>query len=179
MKEYWNRPFEGTIAFTRDGFLRTGDIAKIDDEGFVRIVDRKKDMINVSGLKVYPNEVEEVVAKHPGVADVGAVGVSDESSGEAVKIVVVRRDPALTADALMAFCRTYLAPYKVPRVVEFRNELPKSPLGKTLRRALRETEANDALKIDVLAQRERAKYYYHWMEGCYCHLYGVNAGRSF
>ncbi len=144
MKEYWNRPFEGTLAFTRDGFLRTGDIAKIDDEGFVRIVDRKKDMINVSGLKVYPNEVEEVVAKHPGVADVGAVGVSDESSGEAVKIVVVRRDPALTADALMAFCRTYLAPYKVPRVVEFRNELPKSPLGKTLRRALRETEANDA-----------------------------------
>jgi long-chain acyl-CoA synthetase len=143
MKEYWKRPAETATAFTSDGFLRTGDIANIDEQGFVRIVDRKKDMINVSGLKVYPNEVEEVVAKHPGVADVGAVGVPDESAGEVVKIVVVRRDAALTGDELAAFCRTYLAPYKVPRVVEFRKELPKTPLGKTLRRALRETEAAD------------------------------------
>lgn len=137
MPNYWNRAAETAATFTPDGFLRTGDIATIDEDGFVRIVDRKKDMINVSGLKVYPSEVEEVVAKHPGVADVGAVGVLDERSEEAVKIVVVRRNPNLTANELTAFCRTYLAAYKVPRVVEFRNELPKTPLGKTLRRALR------------------------------------------
>lgn len=141
MREYWSRPAESAAAFTEDGYLRTGDIATIDDAGFVRIVDRKKDMINVSGLKVYPNEVEEVVAMHPGVADVGAVGVPDPKSGEAVKIVVVRRDPALTGEALKIFCRNYLAAYKVPRIVEFRKEIPKTPLGKTLRRVLRETQA--------------------------------------
>jgi long-chain acyl-CoA synthetase len=122
---------------TRDGFLRTGDIATIDEAGFVRIVDRRKDMINVAGLKVYPNEVEEVVAKHPGVSDVGAVGAPDSKSGEVVKIVVVRRDPNLSEADLKDFCRKYLAGYKVPRVVEFRDELPKTTLGKTLRRALR------------------------------------------
>jgi long-chain acyl-CoA synthetase len=143
MTEYWNRPAETATAFTLERFLRTGDIATIDEQGFVRIVDRKKDMINVSGLKVYPNEVEEIVGKHPEVADVGAVGVPDESSGEVVKIVVVRRHPALTGDELAVFCRTYLAACKVPRVIEFRNELPKTPLGKTLRRALREAEAGD------------------------------------
>jgi long-chain acyl-CoA synthetase len=137
MKEYWNQPEESAKAMTRDGFLRTGDIATIDEAGFVRIVDRRKDMINVAGLKVYPNEVEEVVAKHPGVSDVGAVGAPDSKSGEVVKIVVVRRDPNLNEADLKDFCRKYLAGYKVPRVVEFRDELPKTTLGKTLRRALR------------------------------------------
>ncbi len=138
MKAYWNRPEETTKVMTSDGFLRTGDIATIDECGFVRIIDRKKDMINVSGFKVYPNEVEEVVRMHPGVLDVGAVGVPDALSGEAVKIVVVKRDPALTAGDLKAFSRQYLAAYKIPRVVEFSDELPKTILGKVLRRALHE-----------------------------------------
>jgi long-chain acyl-CoA synthetase len=138
MKGYWNKPVETAIVMTPDGFLRTGDIATIDGNGFVRIVDRKKDMINVSGLKVYPNEVEEIVSMHPGVLEVGAVGVPDPASGEAVKIVVVKRDPLLTVEDLKAHCRKYLTAYKIPRVVEFRKELPKTNLGKILRRALRE-----------------------------------------
>ena len=138
MKAYWNRPEETTKVMTSDGFLRTGDIATIDECGFVHIIDRKKDMINVSGFKVYPSEVEEVVRMHPGVLDVGAVGVPDALSGEAVKIVVVKRDPALTAVDLKAFSRQYLAAYKIPRVVEFSDELPKTILGKVLRRALHE-----------------------------------------
>jgi long-chain acyl-CoA synthetase len=137
MSGYWNNPDETAKVMTSDGFLRTGDIATIDDKGFVRIVDRKKDMINVSGFKVYPNEVEEVVLMHPGVQEVGAVGISDANSGEIVKIVVVKRDPALTAEDLKAHCRRYLTNYKVPRVIEFRTELPKTGLGKVLRRALR------------------------------------------
>jgi long-chain acyl-CoA synthetase len=141
MKEYWNQPEETAKAMTSDGFFRTGDIATIDAQGFVRIVDRKKDMINVGGLKVYPNEVEEVVAMHPGVAEVCAFGVPDEKSGEKVKVAVVRRDPALESAELEGFCRKYLAAYKVPRVVEFRSELPKTTLGKTLRRVLRSTSA--------------------------------------
>lgn len=139
MKGYWNKPDETAKAMTADGFLKTGDIATIDRDGFVRIVDRKKDMINVSGFKVYPNEVEEVVALHPGVQEVGAVGVPNAVSGEAVKIVVVKRDPSLSAEDLKAHCRKYLTAYKVPRVIEFREELPKTTLGKILRRALRET----------------------------------------
>ena len=138
MKGYWNKPVETAIVMTPDGFLRTGDIATIDGNGFVRIVDRKKDMINVSGLKVYPNEVEEIVSMHPGVLEVGAVGVSDPASGEAVKIVVVKRDPLLTVEDLKAHCRKYLTAYKIPRVVEFRTALTKTNLGKVLRRALRE-----------------------------------------
>lgn len=141
MKEYWNQPDETAKAMTSDGFFRTGDIATIDARGFVRIVDRKKDMINVAGLKVYPNEVEEVIAMHPGVADVCAFGVPDEKSGERVKVVVVRRDPTLESAELEGFCRKYLAAYKVPRHVEFKNELPKTPLGKTLRRVLRSKSA--------------------------------------
>jgi long-chain acyl-CoA synthetase len=140
MKEYWNKPEETAKVFTPDGYLRTGDIATIDADGFVRIVDRKKDMINVSGLKVYPNEVEEVVSLHPGVQEVGAVGVPDAISGEAVKIVVVKRDPSLTVEDLKTHCRKYLTGYKIPRFVEFRKDLPKTNLGKILRRALR----NDA-----------------------------------
>ena len=135
---YWNRPEETARIFTADGFLRTGDIAVIDDKGFVTLVDRKKDMILVSGFNVYPNEVEDVVASHPGVLEVAAIGVPDERSGEAVKIFVVRKDPALSAEALIAHCRENLTGYKVPHHVEFRDELPKSNVGKILRRELRE-----------------------------------------
>ena len=135
---YWNRPEETRRVFTADGFLRTGDIAVIDDKGFVTLVDRKKDMILVSGFNVYPNEVEDVVASHPGVLEVAAIGVPDERSGEAVKVFVVRKDPALTAEALIAHCRENLTGYKVPHHVEFRDELPKSNVGKILRRELRE-----------------------------------------
>ena len=138
MKGYWNKPEETAKVMTPDGFLRTGDIATIDGNGFVHIVDRKKDMINVSGFKVYPNEVEEIVSLHPGVLEVGAVGVPDPASGEAVKIVVVKRDPLLTVEDLKAHCRNYLTTYKIPRAVEFRKELPKTNLGKILRRALRD-----------------------------------------
>jgi long-chain acyl-CoA synthetase len=135
---YWNRPEETRRVFTADGFLRTGDIAVIDERGFVTLVDRKKDMILVSGFNVYPNEVEDVVANYPGVLEVAAIGVPDERSGEAVKIFVVRKDPALTAEALIAHCRESLTGYKVPHHVEFRDELPKSNVGKILRRELRE-----------------------------------------
>ncbi len=139
MRGYWNRPEETAKVMTPDGFLRTGDIGVVDEKGYTRIVDRKKDMILVSGFNVYPNEIEDVVALHPGVLEVAAVGVSDEKSGEAVKIVVVRKDPGLTAEALIEHCRQRLTAYKVPRRVEFRTELPKTNVGKILRRALRES----------------------------------------
>jgi long-chain acyl-CoA synthetase len=137
MKGYWNKPDETAKVMMADGYLRTGDIARLDRDGFVYIVDRKKDMINVSGFKVFPNEVEDVVMLHPGVLEVGAIGVPDATSGEAVKIVIVRRDPNLTVDALIEHCRGHLASYKVPKQVEFRSDLPKTPIGKVLRRALR------------------------------------------
>jgi long-chain acyl-CoA synthetase len=123
---------------TPDGFLRTGDVATIDAEGFIRIVDRKKDLVIVSGFNVYPNEVEQVVALHPQVLEAAAVGVPDEASGEAVKLYVVKKDPALTAEALIAHCRESLTGYKVPKLVEFLDDLPKSNVGKVLRRELRE-----------------------------------------
>ena len=138
MKGYYQRPEETANAFTADGFLRTGDIAVMDEKGFVRIVDRKKDMILVSGFNVYPNEVEDVVALHPGVLEVASIGVPDEKSGEAVKIFVVKKDSALTAAQLIAHCREHLTRYKVPSHVEFRTDLPKSNVGKILRRELRE-----------------------------------------
>ena len=138
MRGYWQRPDETREVLDDDGWLRTGDLATIDAVGYVRIVDRKKDMIVVSGFNVYPNEVEEVVASHPGVLEVGAVGVPDEGSGEAVKIIVVRRDPELTAAALRRHCEEQLTGYKCPRVVEFAAELPKTNVGKILRRELRE-----------------------------------------
>ena len=137
MKGYWKRPDETAKVIMADGFLRTGDVAVMDEKGFIRIVDRKKDMILVSGFNVYPNEVEAVVAMHPGVLEVAAVGVPDEKSGEAVKIFVVKRDEGLTAEMLIAYCRENLTGYKVPRQVEFRSELPKTNVGKILRRALR------------------------------------------
>ncbi|TAH48841.1 MAG: long-chain-fatty-acid--CoA ligase, partial [Betaproteobacteria bacterium] len=138
---YWNRPDDTQRALTPDGFLRTGDIAVMDEQGFVRIVDRKKDMILVSGFNVYPNEVEDVIASHPGVLEVAAVGVPDERSGEAVKVFIVRRDPALTEQEIIAHCRENLTGYKVPHRVEFRTELPKTNVGKILRRALRDSSA--------------------------------------
>ncbi len=137
MAGYWNRPEETALVVMADGFMRTGDIAAMDEAGFVRLIDRKKDMILVSGFNVYPNEVEAVAATHPGVQEVAAVGVPHEKSGETVKLFVVRRDAALTADELIAHCRQSLSAYKVPHQVEFRDELPKTNVGKILRRALR------------------------------------------
>jgi len=138
MLGYWKRPEETAKMIDRDGWLATGDIGVIDERGFVRIVDRKKDMILVSGFNVYPNEIEAVVAMHPGVLECAAVGVPDVKSGEAVKLFVVKKDPALTADALLAHCHEQLTGYKCPRDVEFRTELPKSNVGKILRRELRD-----------------------------------------
>lgn len=140
MKGYWNQP-EETAKVLTDGWLHTGDIAVIDNDGFLRIVDRKKDMILVSGFNVYPNEVEDAIASHPGVLEVAAIGVPDEHSGEIVKAVVVKRDPALTAEEVIAYAKKSLTNYKVPRQVEFRDELPKTNVGKILRRALRDTQA--------------------------------------
>jgi len=146
MKGYWQCPDETNKVLMPDGFLRTGDMALIDDAGFIHLVDRKKDMIVVSGFKIWPKEIEEVVTSHPGVLDVGAVGVADSYSGEAVKIVVVKRDPELTAEVLIEHCRKYLTGYKVPRHVEFRAELPHSNIGKTLRRALREPAGTETAR---------------------------------
>ncbi|MFO7642520.1 MAG: long-chain-fatty-acid--CoA ligase [Candidatus Competibacteraceae bacterium] len=138
MRGYWNRPGETAKVMFDDGYLRTGDIGYMDEQGYTRIVDRKKDMILVSGFNVYPNEIEDVAALHPGVLEAAAVGVSDEKTGEAVKLVVVKKDPALTVEALIEHCRQHLTSYKVPRRVEFRTELPKTNVGKILRRLLRE-----------------------------------------
>ncbi len=138
MAGYWKRPEETAKVIDHDGWLATGDIGVVDERGYVRIVDRKKDMILVSGFNVYPNEIEAVVAMHPGVLECAAVGVPDAKSGEAVKLFVVKKDPALTAEALLAHCREQLTGYKCPRDVEFRTELPKSNVGKILRRELRD-----------------------------------------
>ena len=141
MKGYWNRPDETARAIMQDGFLKTGDVAVMDEKGFLRIVDRKKDMILISGFNVYPNEVEDVVVSHPGVIEAAVIGVPDERSGEAVKAFVVRKDPNLTKEALIAYCRENLTAYKVPHLIEFRDELPKTNVGKILRRALRDEKA--------------------------------------
>ncbi|GMV30920.1 MAG: long-chain-fatty-acid--CoA ligase [Rhodanobacteraceae bacterium] len=138
MKGYWNRPEETAKVLAAGNWLHTGDIARMDEKGYVYIVDRKKDMILVSGFNVYPNEIEDVVATHPGVLEVAAIGIPDEKSGEAVKIVVVRKDPNLTADDLRQHCKTNLTGYKQPRYIEFRDSLPKSNVGKILRRELRD-----------------------------------------
>lgn len=138
MAGYWNRPDETAKVMTKDGFFKSGDMGFMDERGYTKIVDRKKDMILVSGFNVYPNELEEVVAHHPGVMEAAAVGVPDEHSGEVPKLFVVRKDPALTVEALMAYCRENLTGYKRPRYIEFRTELPKTPVGKILRRALRD-----------------------------------------
>ncbi|QNK01030.1 long-chain-fatty-acid--CoA ligase [Dyella telluris] len=138
MKGYWQRPDETAKVLGSDGWLHTGDVARMDENGYVYIVDRKKDMILVSGFNVYPNEVEDVVMQHPGVAEVAAVGVPDEHSGEVVKLFVVRKDPKLTVDELKKFCHDNLTGYKRPKIIEFRDSLPKSNVGKILRRELRD-----------------------------------------
>jgi long-chain acyl-CoA synthetase len=138
MAGYWQRPDETARAMTADGFFKTGDIGVVDARGFFKIVDRKKDMILVSGFNVYPNELEDVVGQMPGVMECACVGIADAKSGEAVKLVVVRKDPALTEADVRAYCKENLTGYKQPRVVEFRDELPKTPVGKVLRRELRD-----------------------------------------
>jgi long-chain acyl-CoA synthetase len=137
MKGYWNNPGE-TAKVMQDGWLKTGDVGNLNAEGYITITDRKKDMILVSGFNVYPNEIESVVATHPGVLECGVVGVPDEKTGEAVKVVIVRKDPNLTKEAVVLHCKSQLTGYKVPRHVEFRDTLPKTPIGKVLRRELRD-----------------------------------------
>ena len=138
MAGYWQRPDETAKVMTADGFFRTGDVGMVDERGYFRIVDRKKDMILVSGFNVYPNEVEDVLTQMPGVLECAAVGVPDEKAGEAVKVVIVKKDQALTEADVKAYCETNLTGYKRPRIVEFRTELPKTPVGKVLRRELRD-----------------------------------------
>jgi long-chain acyl-CoA synthetase len=138
MAGYWNRPDETAKVMTPDGYFMSGDIGVMDERGFVRIVDRKKDMILVSGFNVYPNEIEGVVAQHEGVLECAAVGVPDKKSGEAVRLYIVKKDAAVTANDVMKYCRDHLTGYKCPRDVLFRDELPKSNVGKILRRELRE-----------------------------------------
>jgi long-chain acyl-CoA synthetase len=141
MAGYWQRPDETAKVMTRDGFLRTGDIGMVDERGYFRIVDRKKDMILVSGFNVYPNEIEDLVSTLPGVLECAAFGVPDAKAGEAVKLVVVKKDPALSEADIRNFCEANLTGYKRPKSIEFRAELPKSPIGKILRRELREAKA--------------------------------------
>jgi long-chain acyl-CoA synthetase len=138
MKGYWQRPEETAKVMDAEGWLHTGDMAKMDENGFFYIVDRKKDMILVSGFNVYPNEVEDVIAGLDGVLEVAAVGVPDDKSGEAVKVFIVKKDPSLTVEQIKAYCRDNLTGYKQPRYVEFRTELPKTNVGKILRKELRE-----------------------------------------
>jgi long-chain acyl-CoA synthetase len=138
MAGYWQRPDETARVMTSDGFFKSGDVGVMDERGFFRIVDRKKDMILVSGFNVYPNEVEDVVASLPGVLECAVIGIPDERSGEAVKLVVVKKDPALTEADVREHCKQNLTGYKLPRVIEFRADLPKTPVGKVLRRELRD-----------------------------------------
>jgi len=139
MPGYWNNPEESEMVF-RDGWFKTGDIGRIDEDGFIKIVDRKKEMINVSGFNVYPNEIENVLSQHPKVLEVGAVGAKDAKSNEVVKVFVVKKDDSLTKEEIIAYCRESLTAYKVPKLVEFKDELPKSNIGKILRRKLVEVE---------------------------------------
>ena len=140
MAGYWQRPDETAKAMTADGFFRTGDIGVMDERGYFRIIDRKKDMILVSGFNVYPNEIEDVLSQLPGVVECAAVGIADEKTGEAVKVVIVRKSPALTEAEVRAWCEANLTGYKRPRLIEFRSDLPKSTVGKILRRELREAK---------------------------------------
>ena len=141
---YWKRPDETALVFTKSGYFKTGDIGRMDEEGFIYLVDRKKDMLLVSGFNVYPNEVEQVISMHPGVLEVGVVGIPDEESGERVKACIVKKDPNLTVEEVIAYCREHLTAYKIPKVVEFFNELHKTNVGKILRRALKETPKKKA-----------------------------------
>jgi long-chain acyl-CoA synthetase len=138
MAGYWQRPDETANVMTPDGYFKTGDIGIVDERGYFKIVDRKKDMVLVSGFNVYPNEVEDVVSQLPGVMECAVVGVADEKTGEAVKLVIVKKDQALTEAQVREYCRANLTGYKQPKVVEFRTDLPKTPVGKILRRELRD-----------------------------------------
>jgi long-chain acyl-CoA synthetase len=138
MQGYWQRPDETEKVFWEDGFLRTGDVARIDEKGFVYLVDRKKDMIIVSGFNVYPNEIEQVITMHPDVLEAGVIGITDEHSGERVKACIVRKSEGLTKEDIIAHCREHLTAYKIPKDIEFHDELPKTNIGKILRRALKE-----------------------------------------
>jgi long-chain acyl-CoA synthetase len=146
MAGYWNRPEETAKVMTADGFFKSGDVGVMDERGYIKIVDRKKDMILVSGFNVYPNEIEDVVAAHPGVLECACIGVPDEHSGEAVKVFVVKKDPNLTVEALMEHCKQNLTGYKKPKYIEFRTELPKTNVGKILRRMLRDEKPADDKK---------------------------------
>jgi long-chain acyl-CoA synthetase len=141
MAGYWQRPDETAKVMTADGYFRTGDVGVVDERGYFRIVDRKKDMILVSGFNVYPNEIEDVITQMPGVLECAAVGVPDEKAGEAVKVVIVKKDPAITAEDVRHWCEGNLTGYKRPKLIEFRNDLPKTPVGKVLRRELRDKPA--------------------------------------
>jgi len=138
MAGYWNRPDETAKVMTPDGYFRTGDIGIMDEDGYTRIIDRKKDMILVSGFNVYPSEIEEVLASHPGVLECAVIGIPDAKSTEAVKAFIVKKDPNLTAQDILNFAHKELTNYKVPKHIEFRTELPKSNVGKILRRELRD-----------------------------------------
>jgi long-chain acyl-CoA synthetase len=136
MQAYWQHPEETKQVFTEDGFLKTGDIAMLDEQGFVYLVDRKKDMILVSGFNVYPNEVEQVIGMMPGILEVGVIGVKIDDQSEKVKACIVKTDPNLSAEDIRQHCRQYLTPYKIPKIIEFYDTLPKSNVGKILRRSL-------------------------------------------
>jgi long-chain acyl-CoA synthetase len=140
MAGYWQRPDETAKVMLPDGYFKTGDIGVMDEHGFFRIVDRKKDMVLVSGFNVYPTELEEVVAQLDGVLECACVGVPDAQTGEAVKLVIVRKNPTLSEEQVRAYCRENLTGYKQPKVIEFRTELPKTPVGKILRRELRDAK---------------------------------------
>jgi long-chain acyl-CoA synthetase len=144
MQGYWNRPKETANVLDADGWLSTGDVAVVNEEGYVKLVDRLKDLIIVSGFNVYPNEIESVVTSHPKVLEVGAIGVLHEKSGEAVKIFVVKSDPRLTEEELQAYCHEEMTRYKCPKYIEFVDDLPKSNVGKVLRKDLR--KLNDESK---------------------------------
>ncbi len=144
MSGYWNRPEDTAKVMTADGYFRTGDIGIMDEKGYTKIVDRKKDMILVSGFNVYPNEVEEVIASHPGVLECAVIGIPDSKSGEAVKAFIVKKDPNLTPEAMIKFCQEQLTGYKVPKHIEFRSDLPKTNVGKILRRELRDEKKAEA-----------------------------------
>lgn len=141
MRGYWNKPEETSNVMTASGFFKTGDIGVMDERGYVSIVDRKKDMILVSGFNVYPTEVEEVISSHPDVLECACIGIADTNSGEAVKIFIVKRNQSLTINAISDYCKDQLTAYKRPKHIEFRESLPKSNIGKILRRELRETAA--------------------------------------
>jgi long-chain acyl-CoA synthetase len=144
MAGYWNRPDETAKVMTADGYFRTGDIGVMAPDGYTKIVDRKKDMILVSGFNVYPNEIEDVLAGHPGVLECAVIGVEDARSGEAVKAFVVKKDPNVTAEDIIKFAATQLTGYKVPKQIEFRTDLPKTNVGKILRRELRDEKKKAA-----------------------------------